>query len=94
MPCYCSFFLFDGYLTGELFSLLCGVYFEGRDVSGAIYKIGKKGEFLPKLYFFGSSGLDLFFLCSGGVYLRFGGVSGLGGFRKKMVWFISGFIFI
>lgn len=29
-----------------------GVYFKRGDVSGAIYKIGKKREFLPKLYFF------------------------------------------
>ena len=52
MTCCFSFFLFDGYLTGERFLLLCGVY------------------------------------------LRFGDGFGLGSFRKKMVWFISGFIFI
>ena len=85
MPCCGSFFLFDGYLTGELFSLLCGVYFKRGDVSVAIYKIGKKGEFLPKLYFFGVgvflgdffiSGVNsrLIFLCQKGleVYLVLG----------------------
>jgi len=37
------------------------------DVFGTIYKIGKKGEFLPKLYFFNVGGLDLIFRCSVGV---------------------------
>ena len=67
-----------------VFSLLCGVYFNRGDVSVAIYKIGKIGEFLPKLYFFGVgvflgdffiSGVNsrLFFLCQKG----FGGGFGM-----------------
>jgi hypothetical protein len=67
MPCCCSFFLFDGYLTGAGFLMLWWGYFKSGSVSGEIYKIGKKVEFLPKLYFFGSSGLDLIFRCSVGV---------------------------
>ena len=38
----------------------------GGGVTG-IYKIGKKGEFLPKLYFFNVGGLELIFSCSVGV---------------------------
>jgi len=84
MPCCCSFFLFDGYLTGERFLMILGGLFYhfpdvrkmvwfciGGGVTG-IYKIGKKGEFLPKLYFFNVGGLDLIFRCSVGVVLSLG----------------------
>jgi len=84
MPCCCSFFLFDGHLTGVGFLMLWwGLFYHFPDVRKmvrfcigggvtGIYKIGKKVEFLPKLYFFNVGGLDLIFRCSVGVILSLG----------------------
>ena len=67
------------------------IWFCILDGSVAIYKIGKKGEFLPKLYFFGSSGLDLFFRCSVGFILSVEMYLGSGGFGDGFGVFLGDF---